>query len=481
MNLINLTIKQAHDGLKKKEFSSKELTLAYLEQIKKTNKDINAFLSVFEDSAVFQAEKADEKIASGNFSELTGIPYAVKDAILVEGEKCTTASKILENYVSPYDATVIKKLKEQQSVILGKTNTDEFTMGASTENSAFGVTKNPYDETRVAGGSSGGSAASVAANEALVALGADTGGSIRLPAAFCGVVGLKPTYGTVSRHGLIAMASSLDQIGPIAKTAEDAEAVFEAICGRDAFDATSLAYQYESLYDFDVKNLRIGVAKEFFGEGLMPQIAEFVKAAIYKLEQAGATVQEISLPHAKYALAAYYIINTSEVSANLARFDGIRYGKSVSRGQNLLDIYLQSRGEYLGAEVKRRIMLGTFARMAGYRDACYLQALKVRTKMIEEYKKLFTKYDVLMTPTAPIVAPKFDEIAKLTPLQHYMIDIFTVGPNIAGLPHISVPVGKQNGMPVGALAIADHFKESTLIKLGGALEKTCGAGQCACD
>ena len=379
-------------------------------------------------------------------------------------------SKILENYIAPYDATVVRKLRDEGAVFVGKTNLDEFNMGASTENSAFGVTKNPYDLTRVAGGSSGGSAASVAANEALVALGADTGGSIRLPAAFCGVVGLKPTYGTVSRHGLIAMASSLDQIGPIAKTAEDAEAVFEAICGRDAFDATSLAYQYESLYDFDVKNLRIGVAKEFFGEGLMPKIAELVKAAIKKLETAGATVREISLPHAKYALAAYYIINTSEVSANLARFDGIRYGKSASRGQNLLDVYLQSRGKYLGAEVKRRIMLGTYALSAGYYDAYYLKAQKVRTLLQQDFAAAFADVDVIMGPPSPFLPFKIGERTE-DPLTMYLVDLYTVPVNLVGLPALSLPVGYTQELPVGLQIIGKPLQENLLFAVAKDLEK----------
>ncbi|OHA63889.1 MAG: glutaminyl-tRNA synthase (glutamine-hydrolyzing) subunit A [Candidatus Wildermuthbacteria bacterium RIFCSPLOWO2_01_FULL_48_29] len=466
-----LTIRQLHEKLKNKEFSAQEIVESFLKNIEQKDANLHAFITPTGELALAQAKKVDEKIARGEeISLLAGVPCAVKDSILVESVRCTVGSKILENYIAPYDATVVRKLRDEGAVFVGKTNLDEFNMGASTENSAFGVTKNPYDLTRVAGGSSGGSAASVAANEALVALGADTGGSIRLPAAFCGVVGLKPTYGTVSRHGLIAMASSLDQIGPIAKTAEDAEAVFEAICGRDAFDATSLAYQYESLYDFDVKNLRIGVAKEFFGEGLMPKIAELVKAAIKKLETAGATVREISLPHAKYALAAYYIINTSEVSANLARFDGIRYGKSASRGQNLLDVYLQSRGKYLGAEVKRRIMLGTYALSAGYYDAYYLKAQKVRTLLQQDFAAAFADVDVIMGPPSPFLPFKIGERTE-DPLTMYLVDLYTVPVNLVGLPALSLPVGYTQELPVGLQIIGKPLQENLLFAVAKDLEK----------
>ncbi|MBI2098351.1 MAG: Asp-tRNA(Asn)/Glu-tRNA(Gln) amidotransferase subunit GatA [Candidatus Wildermuthbacteria bacterium] len=465
------TIRQLHEKLKNKEFSAQEIVESFLKNIEQKDANLHAFITPTRELALAQAKEIDEKIARGEkVSPLAGVPCAVKDSILVDGVRCTAGSKILENYIAPYDATVTQKLRTEGVLFVGKTNLDEFNMGASTENSAFGVTKNPYDETRVAGGSSGGSAASVAANEALVALGADTGGSIRLPAAFCGVVGLKPTYGTVSRHGLIAMASSLDQIGPIAKTAEDAETVFETICGRDAFDATSLAYQYESLSDFDVKNLRIGVAKEFFGEGLMPQIAELVKAAIKKLEDAGATVQEISLPHAKYALAAYYIINTSEVSANLARFDGIRYGKSASRGQNLLDVYLQTRGEYLGAEVKRRIMLGTYALSAGYYDAYYLKAQKVRTLLQQDFTAAFTDVDVIMGPPSPFLPFKIGERTE-DPLTMYLVDLYTVPVNLVGLPALSLPIGYTQGLPVGLQIIGKPLQENLLFAIAKDLEK----------
>jgi len=469
VNLINLTIKQAHDGLKKKEFSSKELTLAYLEQIKKTNKDINAFLSVFEDSAILQAERADEKIASGNFSELTGIPYAVKDAILVEGEKCTAASKILENYVSPYDATVIKKLEEQQSVILGKTNTDEFTMGASTENSAFGVTKNPHDKTRVAGGSSGGSAAAVAAGEACFSLGSDTGGSIRLPASFCGVVGLNPTYGSVSRYGLIAHASSLDQIGPMAKNVEDVKIVFKAISGKDPKDATSSNYNFENS-KISLKGLKIGLPKEYFAEGLDKEVEKIIRNTVEKAKEQGAEIKEISLPNTKYSIACYYIIVPSEASSNLARFDGIKYGLSNQSPKNLLDVYLKSRGEGFGEEPKRRIMVGTHSLSSGYYDAYYKKAQEVRELIRQDFIKAFEEVDLIFCPVAPFPAFKIGEKAK-DPLSMYLVDIYTSSVKLVGLPALSMPAGNIKGLPVGLQIIGNHFKENKILAVAQELEK----------
>lgn len=468
--MYELTIRQLHDKLLKKEFSAMEITRNFLERIEKEDKTLNAFITQTPELAFEQARIVDEKIANGeNLSLLAGIPCAVKDSILVEGVRCTAGSKILENYIAPYDATVVKKLRQSDAVFIGKTNTDEFSMGASTENSAFGVTKNPHDTTRVAGGSSGGSAACVAAKEALVALGADTGGSIRLPAAFCGVVGLKPTYGAVSRHGLIAMASSLDQIGPLTKTVEDAEIVFQTICGQDEFDATALEYLYEPIQNFSLKNLRIGIPKEFFGEGLMPEIDERLKAILQKLESAGATIQEVSLPHVKYALAAYYILNTSEVSANLARFDGIRYGAS-SKAQDLLSGYLQTRGEYLGSEAKRRIILGTFALSAGYYDAYYLKAKMVRTLLMQDFSEAFSTVDVLMGPPSPFLPFKIGERTQ-DPLAMYLVDLYTVPVNLAGLPAISAPVGQVNGLPVGLQIIGKALQENLLFAIAKDLEK----------
>ncbi|MDP3882918.1 MAG: Asp-tRNA(Asn)/Glu-tRNA(Gln) amidotransferase subunit GatA [Candidatus Staskawiczbacteria bacterium] len=478
MDLTTLTIKQAHEGLKSKDFSSVELTKAYLENIKKSDKDLNAFLSVAEESALAEAKSADDKIASGEFTELTGIPCAIKDAILVKGQKCTAGSKILENYTAPYDATVIKKLKEQGSVILGKTNTDEFTMGSSTENSAFGVTKNPHDKTRVAGGSSGGSAAAVAANMAPYALGSDTGGSIRQPASFCGVVGLCPTYGAVSRFGLISHASSLDQIGPFAKNVEDTKIVFETISGRDKMDSTSLDYEYKKS-DAELKNLKIGVPKEYFSEGLEPEVEKIIRGVIKKAEEAGAEIKEMSLPSSEFALACYYIIGPSEISANLARFDGIKYGLSLD-GKDLLDVYLKTRGKGLGAEVKRRIMIGTYCLSSGYYDAYYKKAQEVRQLIRQDFAKVFSaqggpasggeQVDLLFCPVSPFPAFKIGEKSD-DPISMYLADIYTIPLKLAGLPGLSLPVGQTDGLPVGLQIIGNHFQENKIFAIASKLEK----------
>ncbi len=474
IDLTELTIKQAHEGLKKKEFTSVDLTKAYLDKIKKEDKDINAFLSVTEDLALAQAEEADIKIATGKFGELCGVPCAIKDAILVEGEKCTAGSKILENYVAPYDATVIKKLKEAGVVILGKTNLDEFAMGGSGENSAFSVAKNPHDKTRVAGGSSSGSAAAVAADMAVYSLGSDTGGSIRLPSSFCGIVGLKPTYGAVSRSGLIAFGSSLDQIGPIAKTVEDAKIVFQAISGKDPMDATSAEYAFKDL-NVSLKGLKIGVPKEYFVKGIDPEVEKIIRDAIKKAEQAGAEIVEISLPSVEFALACYYIIAPSEASANLARFDGIKYGLSEGAGKDLLEVYLHSRGKGFGAEVKRRIMIGTYALSSGYYDAYYKKAQEVRELIKEDFKKAFSKVDLIFCPVSPVPAIKIGERTD-DPLSMYLMDIYTVSVNMAGLPGISLPAGRQvcqdgTELPVGLQIIGNHFEENKILAIASQLEK----------
>ncbi len=472
MELTDLTIKQAHGGLKKKEFSSVDLTKAYLSQIKKTDKNINAFLSVTEDLAILQAEEADKRITSGKFGELTGIPCAIKDAILVEGQKCTSASKILENYIAPYDATVIKKLKEQGSVILGKTNLDEFAMGGSGENSAFGPTKNPHDKTRVAGGSSSGSAAAVAADQACYSLGSDTGGSIRLPSSFCGVAGLKPTYGTVSRYGLIAFGSSLDQIGPVAKNIEDIKIVFKAISGKDKMDATSVDYNFKDS-DAGLKGLKIGVPKEYFVKGIDKEVEKIIKNAIKKAEDAGAEIEEISLPSSEYALACYYIIATCEASANLARFDGIKYGLSEP-AKNLLDVYLKSKGHGFGAEVKIRIMLGTYSLSSGYYDAYYKKAQEVRQLIKNDFAKPFDPpaggVDLIFCPVSPVPAIKIGEKIN-DPLSMYLMDIYTVSVNLAGLPALSLPAGKIGDLPVGLQIIGNHFEENKILAVAEELEK----------
>jgi len=478
MELTNLTITQIYQALIKKEFSALELCQAYLDRIKKEDKKVSAFLTVNEDFALSQAKKIDDIIStSRGIPLLAGIPCAIKDNILVEGIRCTAASKILENYIAPYDATVIKKLKREGCVILGKTNLDEFAMGSSTENSAFGPTRNPYDLTRVPGGSSGGSAAAVAGNLCVYALGSDTGGSIRQPASFCGVVGLKPTYGAVSRYGLIAFASSLDQIGPITKTVEDCQIVFEAISGKDELDSTSVELKSKvKSQKSKVSEIRIGVPKEYFIKGMDPEVEKVIKEAIKKYEEMGAKIEEIKLPHTEYALPCYYIIAPSEAGANLARYDGIKYGYSEiqnpkSKIQNLLDVYLKSREEGFGTEVRRRIMLGTYALSAGYYEAYYLRALKVRTLIKEDFDQAFKKVDVIFTPVSPTPGFKLGE--KITdPLTMYLSDIFTVSVNLAGLPALSLPCGKIGKLPVGLQIIGQSFEENKILKIGEIFEKT---------
>ena len=468
VDLTKLTIKQAHDGLKNKEFSSVDLTKAYLANIKKSDKDLNAFLSVDEKFALKQAEEADKKIGSGDFGMLCGIPCAIKDAIMVEGQKCTAASKILENYVAPYSATVVSKLWEEGAVILGKTNLDEFAMGGSGENSAYGPTKNPHDKTRVAGGSSSGSAAAVAANEACYALGSDTGGSIRMPASNCGVVGLKPTYGAVSRYGLIPYGSSLDQVGPIGKTVEDVKTVFKVISGKDSMDATSTDYKFEES-GAKLKGLKIGVPKEYFVKGIDKGVEKIIKGAIKKAEEAGAKIIEISLPSVEFALACYYIIAPCEASANLARFDGIKYGLSEP-GKDLLDVYLKSKGHGFGAEVKRRIMIGTYALSSGYYDAYYKKAQEVRQFIKQDFDKAFSKVDLIFCPVSPVPAIKLGEKTE-DPLSMYLMDIYTVSVNLAGLPAISIPAGKIGDLPVGLQIIGNHFQENKILAIAEQIEK----------
>jgi aspartyl-tRNA(Asn)/glutamyl-tRNA(Gln) amidotransferase subunit A len=474
MEFSKLGIAQLNKGLEKREFSATELCKEYLKKIDKRDKEISAFLKITDDLALSSAKNVDKKIAKGEkLAPLAGIPCAIKDVILVDGFPCTAGSKILENYIAPYDATVIRKLKEQDVVILGKTNMDEFAMGSSTENSAYKVTKNPHDLKRVPGGSSGGSAAAVAADLCVFSLGSDTGGSIRQPASFCGVVGLKPTYGAVSRYGLMAMASSLDQIGSFAKNVQDCKIVFDAISGRDELDATSIDTQSlnhsvtESLSD-----LVIGVPREYFIKGMDPEVEKSVREAIEKYESLGAKIKEVSLPHTEYALAAYYIIMPAEVSANLARFDGIKYGHSEmknSEANNLLDVYLQSRENGFGAEPRRRIMLGTYTLSAGYYDAYYLRAQKIRTLIQKDFQDAFKEVDVLMTPVSPTPAFKIGEKVS-DPLKMYLSDIFTVSVNLAGLPAISVPCGMINELPVGLQIIGKPFEENKIFAIAKILE-----------
>ncbi|MDO8593070.1 MAG: Asp-tRNA(Asn)/Glu-tRNA(Gln) amidotransferase subunit GatA [bacterium] len=480
MQLNQLTIKQAAQKLANKEISSVELTRACLARIKEVDGKIKACLTVCEEEALAEAKQADERRANGETGDLLGIPYLAKDNIMTRGVRTTAASRILENYIAPYDATIIKKLKQAGAVLLGKTNLDEFAHGASTENSAYGPTHNPWDLTRVPGGSSGGSAASVAADMCLFALGTDTGGSIRCPAAFCGITGLKPTYGRSSRFGLVAMTSSTDVPGPLTKTVADAAIVLNIIAGKDERDATTVKIPLTPFIKGELKNLTIGLPKEYFIEGTDQGVTEAVEKAIEKFKELGVKFKQVSLPHTKYGVPVYYIITPSEVSSNLARFDGIKYGLSVmkpplpplSGGQEngLMEIYTKSRGQGFGPEAKRRIMLGTYALSAGYFDAYYLQAQKVRTKIKQEFDKVLEGVDCLLTPTSPHVAFKIGEQSS-DPLKMYLEDIFVTGASLAGLPALSMPCGFDKNLPVGLQLIGKRFDEGMLFRVGQAFEE----------
>ena len=467
MDVSKLTIAQARKDLDAKKYSALDLTNAYLENIKTKDKDIHAYLEVWEESARAEAKKADELIVSGKSLPLTGIPLAIKDNILIEGRIASAASKMLENYRASYDATVIKKLREQGAVFLGRANMDEFAMGSSTENSAFGPSKNPHDLSRVPGGSSGGSAAAVAGNLALAALGSDTGGSIRQPAALTGVVGLKTTYGSVSRFGLIAMGSSLDQIGPLTKTTEDAKILFDAIRGYDRMDSTSLPDSESSFKKPKV----IGVPRGFLKEGVQSDVLEKFEATLASLKQKGYEIRDIELPNLSYGLAVYYIVMPAEVSTNLSRLDGIRYGLSVD-APTIGEVYSKSRGEGLGPETRRRIILGTFVLSSGYADAYYRKAKAVRELIRADFAKAFGSVDAVVTPTTTSPAFKFGE--KSDPLSMYLEDIFTVPVNLAGVPAISVPMGEVErdgkNLPVVFKIIASHRGEETLFAIGTDVE-----------
>ena len=457
-----MTIKELSRGLSNGDFSSLDLTNYFLNK----EDDVSAYISKLKKSALEQAKKADERIKSGERGELLGIPMAVKDNIMIKGVKCTSASLALKDYIPPYDATVIKKLKEAGVVFLGKTNLDEFAMGSSTESSYFGVTLNPCDKTRVPGGSSGGSAAAVASGLTVSALGSDTGGSIRQPAAFCGVVGLKPTYGSVSRYGLAAMASSLDQIGVISKNVEDTEIVFKSIFGRDVMDSTSADYSFNDI-DVDKSKLKIGIPKEYFVDGMDQAMKEEIEQAIKDLN---VDVVEISLPHTKYALSAYYIITSSEVSSNMGKYDGLRYGFSDNSAKDLIDSYFKNRGGGFGKEVKRRIILGTHTLSAGYKDAYYQKALEVRHLIRQDFLDAFKSVDLIITPVSPSFPFKIGE--KITdPLEMYLLDIFTVTINLAGLPALSMPCSKVNNLPVGIQIIGKHFEEAKILSAAKQFEK----------
>lgn len=477
MSLNELTILQAREKLDSGEINAVDLTRACLTRIKAVDQEIHACLSVCEREALAEAAAADERIKAGERGVLLGIPYLCKDNLMTKGLKTTAASKILENYIAPYDATAVRKLREAGAVCLGKTNLDEFGHGASTENSAFGPTRNPLDLSRVPGGSSGGSAAAVAANMCLFALGSDTGGSLRYPASFCGVVGLKPSYGRVSRFGLLSMTSSTDVVGPLAKTVADAALVLAVIAGRDDRDATSAP---EAIEDYgaasggDIRGLRIGLPEEYFVKDLNPEISVRLEEAIAKLEKAGAIIKNVSLPHTKYGIPVYYIITPSEISSNLARFDGIGWGLTRPEAGGLQEFYKANRGAGFGPEAKRRIMLGTYALSAGYYDAYYKKAQAVRTLIIQDFTEAFKEVDILLTPTAPHPAFKLGEKSN-DPLAMYLEDIFVTGASLAGLPAISVPAGLVNAgdgkqMPIGAQLIGPRLKESLIIKVASVLK-----------
>lgn len=472
MSIFHESIRDLHTKIRDKQIKPSELTEAALQRIDETDGEIRAFLTVTADEALARAKQLDH-LPEGDLPLLYGIPGALKDNMCTAGVKTTCASRILANYIPPYNATVVDKLNQQQFVMIGKTNMDEFAMGSSNENSAFFSTRNPWDRERVPGGSSGGSAAAAAAGHVLFSLGSDTGGSIRQPASYCGVVGLKPTYGRVSRFGLVAFASSLDQIGPLTRTAEDAAVVLQSIAGYDKLDSTSADVEtadYLSALTGEIKGLRVAIPKEYFAEGLDPEVAAKVKDAIRVLEAQGAVVEEVSLPHTQYALSCYYLIAPAEASSNLARYDGVRYGVRTEAADNLLDMYKKTRAEGFGPEVKRRIMLGTYALSSGYYDAYYLRAQKVRTLIKQDFDKVFAKFDVIVSPTAPTVAFPAGE-KNQDPLTMYLNDIYTIPVNLAGLPGISVPCGLVQGLPVGLQIIGKAFDESTVLRVAHAYEQ----------
>lgn len=467
MNITDLTVHELKEKLAKKEITISEITKAYVDRIVEKEPDVKAFVTTLTDKALEQANQIEEKVDKGEItSEYAGIPIGIKDNMCTKGVKTTCSSKMLENFVAPYDATVIEKLNAENMINLGKLNMDEFAMGASTEYSAFKKTSNPWNLNKVPGGSSGGSAAAVAAGLVPWALGSDTGGSIRQPASFCGVVGLKPTYGLVSRYGLVAFASSLDQIGPITKDVRDSAMLLNIIAGHDERDTTSINKEkkdYTKALKNDVKGLKIGIPKEYFREGINPEVKEALEKAIEEYKAMGAIVEECSVPIAEYALATYYIIACAEASSNLGRFDGIRYGYRTPNFENLKDIFVNSRTEGFGPEVKRRIILGTYVLSSGYYDAYYKKAQQVRTLVKKEFDKAFEKYDVLITPTSPTVAFDIGQRSN-NPLEMYLADICTVSLNIAGLPGISVPCGLDSqGMPIGMQIIGKHFGEETIL------------------
>lgn len=474
MKLNELTISELRRLLDNREVSPREVLDDVYKRVDAVEDRVKAFITVTKDAASKMAEEAEQAIISNKASLMTGIPVAVKDNMCTKGILTTCASKILYNFIPPYESTVTTKFTNQGYILVGKTNLDEFAMGSSTENSGFHTTRNPWDLECVPGGSSGGSAAAVAADECIAAIGSDTGGSIRQPAALCGVVGLKPTYGRVSRYGLVAFASSLDQIGPITKNVTDSAIMLNAISGHDRFDSTSAPVDvpdYAKALGQDIKGLKIGIPKEYFIEGMDREIEDSVRTAIKKLESLGAEIVEVSLPHSEYAVAAYYIIATSEASSNLARYDGVKYGFRAS-GKDLLEMYMNTRAQGFGAEVKRRIMLGTYALSSGYYDAYYKKAQQVRTLLKQDFDKAFKIADVIATPTSPTPAFRIGEKA-VDPLQMYLSDIFTISVNLSGAPAISIPCGfTTDDLPVGLQLIGKHFDEESLLKAAYAYEQS---------
>ena len=474
MELHQRTAGQLHKMLVGKEVTSREITESVLQRIAKVEDRIHAYITLTPDLALQQAALADLRIRRGEASPLTGIPIAVKDLICTQGVRTTCGSHILENFFPPYDATVIEKLKGAGAVLIGKANMDEFAMGSSTENSFCGPTHNPWDWERIPGGSSGGSAAAVAADECIIALGSDTGGSIRQPASCCGIVGLKPTYGRVSRFGLVAFASSLDQIGPLGKDVRDTALLLNVISGYDPRDSTSVDISvpdYTRALNGDIRSLTLGIPQEFFGAGLDPEVASAVQKAVHTLEDLGAKTIEVSLPHSRYAVAVYYIIAPAEASSNLARYEGVKYGFRAQDAPELLEMYKKTRSLGFGPEVKRRIMLGTYALSAGYYDAYYRKASQVRTLIWQDFQKAFGQCDALLTPTAPTPAFRIGEKAD-DPLQMYLSDIFTIPCNLAGLPGLSLPCGfSQQGLPIGLQILANHFQEETMLRVAYAYEQ----------
>ncbi|OPJ56298.1 Asp-tRNA(Asn)/Glu-tRNA(Gln) amidotransferase subunit GatA [Alkalithermobacter paradoxus] len=475
MDLHKMTLKEISEKLRNKEITALELTKKTLDKVKALESKVESFLSITEEIAIEKAKEVDEKIEKGEeISPLAGIPMGIKDNICTEGINTTCASKILQNFVPPYNATVIDRLYESGAVPIGKTNMDEFAMGSSTETSAFKKTKNPWDLNKVPGGSSGGSAAAVASGQVFYALGSDTGGSVRQPAALTGIVGLKPTYGRISRYGLIAFGSSLDQIGIFTRNVYDCALVLKEIAGKDEIDGTSSPEEvpdYTKFLDGNVNGLKIGVPKEYFEQGIDEDVKKAVLDGIQKLKELGAQVKEISLPHTKYAVATYYVIAPSEASSNLARFDGIRYGYRAEKFDSLDELYIKTRSEGFGEEVKRRIVIGTYALSAGYYDAYYKKALQVRTLIKQDFEKAFEDVDVIIAPTVPNVAFNIGEKNE-DPLSMYMEDVCTIPANMAGVPAISIPCGLKNGLPIGMQIIGKHFDEGTVLKVAHAYENS---------